>query len=61
MGKWPGLDEASLYDRRDLMPTSDVRAWAAWVMRDLYGFDRQVLETPIFPGLQMGTDPGIFA
>ena len=61
MGKWPGLDEASLYDRRDLMPTSDVRAWAAWVMRDLYGFDRQVLETAIFPGLQMGTDPGIFA
>ena len=34
---WPGLDEAALYDRRDLMPTRDVRAHAAWVMRGLFG------------------------
>ncbi|MDN5786022.1 DUF1501 domain-containing protein [Pseudorhodobacter sp.] len=58
-GQWPGLSEAALYDRRDLMPTSDVRAWAAWAMRGLYGLDRQVLETAVFPGLDMGDDPAL--
>lgn len=58
-GDWPGLDEAALYDRRDLMPTSDVRGWAAWAMRGLYGLDRAVLEGAVFPGLQMGDDPGL--
>lgn len=58
-GRWPGLDEAALYDRRDLMPTSDVRAWAAWAMRGLYGLDRGVLEGAVFPGLDMGGDPGL--
>lgn len=57
-GAWPGLDEAALYDRRDLMPTSDVRAWAAWALRGMYGFDRAVLEGSVFPGLDMGGDPG---
>ena len=28
LGHWPGLSEAALYDRRDLMPTSDIRAHA---------------------------------
>ena len=55
-GTWPGLEEAALYDRRDLMPTSDVRDWAAWTMRGLYGFDRSTLEGNIFPGLDMGAD-----
>jgi uncharacterized protein (DUF1501 family) len=59
MGAWPGLAEADLYDRRDLMPTSDVRAWAAWAMRGMYGFDRAVLEGAVFPGLDMGADPGL--
>jgi uncharacterized protein (DUF1501 family) len=59
MGAWPGLAEADLYDRRDLMPTSDVRAWAAWAMRGMYGFDRAVLEGAVFPGLDMGDDPGL--
>lgn len=58
LGTWPGLAEADLYDRRDLMPTSDVRSWAAWGMRGLYGFDRGVLESAVFPGLDMGSlDP----
>lgn len=58
-GAWPGLEEAALYDRRDLMPTSDVRAWAAWAMRGLFGLERGVLENAVFPGLQMGADPRI--
>ncbi|TGD64659.1 DUF1501 domain-containing protein [Tabrizicola sp. WMC-M-20] len=61
MGQWPGLDEAALYQRRDLMPTSDVRAWAAHAMRGMYGFDRALLESNIFPGLTMGDDPGLLA
>ena len=58
-GQWPGLAEAELYDRRDLMPTGDVRAYAAWAMRDMFGLDRSTLERSIFPSLDMGDDPGI--
>ncbi|MGL5008245.1 MAG: DUF1501 domain-containing protein [Paracoccaceae bacterium] len=59
MGDWPGLSETALYDRRDLMPTSDVRAWAAWAMRGMYGFARSILEGSVFPGLERGDDPGV--
>ncbi len=58
MGRWPGLAESDLYQGRDLMPTSDVRAWAAWALRGMYGLPRDVLETSIFPGLSMGDNPG---
>jgi uncharacterized protein (DUF1501 family) len=58
-GQWPGLEEADLFERRDLMPTSDVRAWAAHAMRGLYGFDRGLLQDKVFPGLEMGEDPGL--
>lgn len=56
-GRWPGLEEAALYDRRDLMPTSDVRDWAAQVLQGLYGLDRGVLEDVVFPGLRMEATP----
>jgi uncharacterized protein (DUF1501 family) len=59
MGTWPGLDEGALYQGRDLMPTSDVRAWAGWALRGLYGLDRATLEGGVFPGLDLGADPGI--
>jgi uncharacterized protein (DUF1501 family) len=58
LGDWPGLAEADLYDRRDLMPTGDVRAPAAWIMRGVTGLDRQKLQSVIFPGLDMGHDLG---
>ncbi|MES2667349.1 MAG: DUF1501 domain-containing protein [Pseudomonadota bacterium] len=58
-GAWPGLSEAALYDRRDLMPTMDVRAFAAHAMQGLYGMDSGLLEATVFPGLQMGKSPGI--
>lgn len=60
-GRFPGLGEGDLYDNRDLMPTSDVRAWAAWAMANLYGLDRSTLERAVFPGLDMGDDPGFIA
>ena len=57
MGDWPGLDEAALYDRRDLMPTRDVRAVLGWLLHAKYGLEKSVLENAIFPGLDLGTDP----
>lgn len=54
-GRWPGLTD--LYAGRDLMPTSDLRSWAAWSMRALYGVERNALETSVFPGLDLGDDP----
>jgi uncharacterized protein (DUF1501 family) len=53
-GGWPGLDEAALYDRRDLMPLSDLRDWVAQAMRGMFGFDRALLEGTVFPGLVIG-------
>ncbi|MEL7344355.1 MAG: DUF1501 domain-containing protein, partial [Pseudomonadota bacterium] len=58
-GRWPGLAESDLYDRRDLMPTADVRAYAAWAMRGAFGLGQDVLEADIFPGLDMGENPGL--
>lgn len=60
-GDWPGLSEAALLDRRDLMPTRDVRAYAAWALHGLFGTDRSLLSRVVFPGLEMGRDPGILA
>lgn len=56
-GQWPGMAEADLYDRRDLMPTSDVRLWTAQMLHGLYGIDRNVLENAVFPGLVMEPVP----
>jgi uncharacterized protein (DUF1501 family) len=61
LGRWPGVGEAALYDRRDLMPMADARAPAAWVLRAATGLDRTTMEQTIFPGLDMGEDPGLLA
>ena len=55
-GRWPGVAAADLYQERDLMPTQDVRAPAAWILRGLTGLDQTTLETSVFPGLEMGQD-----
>jgi uncharacterized protein (DUF1501 family) len=60
-GQWPGLAEADLYAGRDLMPTADIRAYAAWALAGLYGTPRAVLERAVFPGLDMGVDPKFLA
>ncbi|MDF1872176.1 DUF1501 domain-containing protein [Vannielia sp.] len=57
LGRWPGLAEADLYDRRDLMPTEDVRAYAARAMQGLFGVDETTLGGSIFPGLDFGGAP----
>ncbi|CUI66697.1 DUF1501 domain-containing protein [Cognatishimia activa] len=58
-GEWPGLAEADLYQRRDVMPTSDVRAWAAWAMHDSFGLPKSVFENQVFAGLDMGSSPNL--
>lgn len=60
-GRWPGLGEGDLYAGRDLTPTADVRAYAGWAMRGLFGLDRATVEGAIFPGLDLGTDPRVLA
>jgi uncharacterized protein (DUF1501 family) len=57
-GRWPGLAEVDLYDRRDLMPTADIRSYAGWALRAMFGADRALVEESIFPGLDLGADPG---
>ena len=59
LGDWPGLSAGALYEGRDLMPTRDVRAYAAWAMRGLFGTERAVLERLVFPGLDLDADPGL--
>ena len=58
-GDWPGLSEGALYAGRDVMSTRDVRAHAAWVLHAATGVPRGALETVVFPGLDMGSDPGL--
>ncbi len=57
-GRWPGLGEADLYNRRDLMPTDDVRRYAGWVMADLFGLDRAAMDH-VFPQVDFGQTPGL--
>ena len=59
LGDWPGLSEADLYNRRDVMPTGDIRAAAGWVLRGLFGTEAEVIERVVFPGTELGRDPGI--
>ncbi len=61
LGRWPGLAEADLFERRDLMPTDDVRRYAGWAIRESFGLDRAALEESVFPGMQLGDTPGLLA
>ena len=54
---WPGLSEEALYQGRDLRPTADLRGYAGWAIRGLFGTSRASLESTIFPGLDLGPDP----
>lgn len=60
-GDWPGLGEGDLFQDRDLMPTADVRAYAAWALRGLFGLSTSDIERNVFPGLEMKDNPGFLA
>lgn len=49
LGRWPGLAADRLYQGRDLMPTSDIRAVFKGVLRDHLGVDAGALATQVFP------------
>lgn len=59
LADWPGLSEKALYETRDLMPTRDLRALCAWVLRDHLGLGQGALDSVVFPGLEMGITPGL--
>ena len=56
---WPGLGDGALYEGRDLRPTRDLRAHLAWLLHGQFGIGRSTLETTVFPGVDMGSDPGL--
>jgi uncharacterized protein (DUF1501 family) len=60
-GDWPGLGDGALYQDRDLMPTTDVRAYPARALEALFGIDTGRIESVIFPGLDMGAAPAFLA
>jgi uncharacterized protein (DUF1501 family) len=59
LGDWPGLDEPQLLDRRDLMPTRDLRSYLGWLLHSQFGLPAATLEASIFPGLDLGADPAL--
>ncbi|MGI9389989.1 MAG: DUF1501 domain-containing protein [Boseongicola sp.] len=60
-GNWPGLNSSDLYRDRDLMPTADVREYAGWAMRGMFGLSTSKIERDVFPGLEFKSDPGLLA
>jgi uncharacterized protein (DUF1501 family) len=46
---WPGLKQASLYEGRDLAPTTDLRAVIKGVLHDHLGVSERVLAETVFP------------
>jgi uncharacterized protein (DUF1501 family) len=46
---WPGLKEADLHEKRDLKPTTDLRAVLKGLLRDHLGVDSGHLEGSVFP------------
>jgi uncharacterized protein (DUF1501 family) len=47
---WPGLKAASLYENRDLKPTTDLRAVLKGLLRDHLRADERALALTVFPG-----------
>jgi uncharacterized protein (DUF1501 family) len=46
---WPSLKPASLYQGRDLLPTTDLRAVIKGVLRDQFALSERVLAESVFP------------
>ncbi|MEM8792552.1 MAG: DUF1501 domain-containing protein [Pseudomonadota bacterium] len=56
-GRWPGLSPQDLYENRDLMPTRDLRSYCAWLLHAKFGLEKSALESHVFPGVDMESDP----
>lgn len=53
LGTWPGLAPEQLYEGRDLMPTTDVRALAAALLHRQFDISLSNLAGRVFPGLEL--------
>ena len=49
VGDWPTLQEAKLFESRDLAPTLDIRSVFKGVLADHLGVDGRALDTQVFP------------
>ena len=49
---WPGVKDASLYEGRDLKPTTDLRAVMKGILKDHLRADERALAKDVFPGSQ---------
>lgn len=49
-GQWPGLNDADLYQQRDLTPTNDVRSYLSSMTRSLFGVGSNHMDF-VFPQL----------
>jgi uncharacterized protein (DUF1501 family) len=49
LADWPGLTASSLYEGRDLRPTTDMRAIIAGVLQGQLGLSESALMTTVFP------------
>jgi len=59
---WPGLNQASLYQDRDLKPTTDLRAILKGVLRDHLRVDERALASSVFPdSAALGATKGLVA
>lgn len=47
---WPGVSEIALYEKRDLKPTTDLRAVLKGLLKDHVRVDEKALATTVFPG-----------
>ena len=47
---WPGLKDADLHEKRDLKPTTDLRAVLKGLLRDHLRVDERALAANVFPG-----------
>ncbi len=47
---WPGVNETDLYEKRDLKPTTDLRAVLKGVLRDHLRVEERTLASDVFPG-----------
>jgi len=56
MADWPGLAASRLYENRDLLPTTDLRAVLKGVLATQWGLAPNVLTSTIFPGSE-GVQP----
>lgn len=54
-GRWPGLEESHLFDRRDVMPTSDVRSYAGLALHQTLGISKSIIEDVVFPGTDLSS------